>query len=95
MSSTSDSQSGNLNEAIPVSVEDCLPPDEAEFQAHVERMHLLEVGCQLGAFPLKRHKCWRFEQTVVCDVVDGKPLRWRHLFACVECKRLQSLNFLC
>lgn len=52
--------------------------------------HLLELG-----FPKVRHHCWRFEQTVVCEVRTGKPVRWRHLFACVECKRLQSLNFMC
>lgn len=50
---------------------------------------LLEHG-----YPLRRHKCWRFEQCVVVDLCGGKQ-RWRHLFACVECKRLQSLQSFC
>lgn len=51
-----------------------------------------------GQPPVVRHRCWRFQETVVGDLVnaDGKHVvKWRHLFACVECKKLQSLQFFC
>jgi len=77
----SEEQSGNLKQEQAVSD----PDDDLEYAAT-----LLAAG-----FPLVRHQCWRFEQTVVCEIKRGKPTRWRHLFACVECKRLQSLDFMC
>jgi len=78
----SEEQSGNLKQESQVSETD---DDALEYAAT-----LLAAG-----FPLVRHQCWRFEQTVVCEIKRGKPTRWRHLFACVECKRLQSLEFMC
>lgn len=41
------------------------------------------------------HRCWRFEQTPVCEVNDDGTLTWRHLFRCVECCKLQSLRTFC
>jgi len=60
---------------------------------------LLQVGyaglLAAHGFPLKRHKCWKFAATSVLDLAadDSRPC-WRVLFACVDCKALQSIAFV-
>jgi len=96
MSKTSVSQSGNSSVAPPVSPPLDLMPDEWDDSSlicprrNARCVQLRECHC-----PRKVHKCWRFCQTVVVDVSSDKDCRWRHLFACVECKALQSLDFMC
>lgn len=46
------------------------------------------------ATQVRSHKCWRFVQTQVCDLQGDEP-KWQHLFACAECRKLQSLHAFC